>query len=258
MVKWDALNLWDYVPDEMLEPTLCDSDQVEFDQIYAGIVQARERVASHAHARSGELLAWNENGSRPPLFWCFNNWVEPVLLAHQLSPEQPLYAMHSFHSFTERWLFKGRFTEALANRYLDSVAQVAGSGPVMFGGNCQGAPVAESMAVQLSERSDVTPLLITLDYIAKRAYRGPRIMLFGEHSEFNPFRMGPEPLSYWQGRQGHFAWAILNAAHGGYFREPTVGTVAHVITGMSDHLVRTGTGPRGEIHLPTVAERVNV
>ncbi|MEP4957715.1 MAG: hypothetical protein ABJU19_00185 [Roseobacter sp.] len=189
----------------------------------------KNRASKHAPSAVGDFLAWNTSGKKPPLFWCFNSWAEPFLLAHHLDENQPLYAMSSFNGATEKWRFKTKYMEPLARRYIESVRKVKGSSKLLIGGNCQGAPIAESMAIQMSEGAASPPYLLSIDYIGKRAYRGKRFMLFGRESIFNPFLSERDPIKFWNERNSQCSWDFLAGQHGSYFLEPNVQTLAKFI-----------------------------
>nr|WP_321526730.1 hypothetical protein [uncultured Cohaesibacter sp.] len=253
MRKVDVFTLWDYIREEISLAPLSNEEQAKLDLICTNIMWQRERVAKFAHTQCGDLLVWNPDGALPPLCWCFNDWSEAMLFSRKLSPQQPFYACHSMHAITVEWLAKMHFNDPLAKRYLDSMEGIIADKPVLFGGNCQGAPIAESMAQQQANRSGPMPFLITLDYIGRRSGVWPRLMLFGKQSRFNPFDNGHDPLPYWQERGKHFAWATLSVGHGQYFKEPNIDVMAGVITQMSGRMSRSEPLPQGPFELPALA-----
>lgn len=222
MTTLNAYSRWGYIPNQLLPLTPAAEDQSEFEAIYTSLMTEKGRVAKHAPAAAGDLLAWNTDGCNPPLFWCFNNWAEPFLLARHLNENQPLYAMTSFHGATDRWGLKTKYMEPLAKRYIDSIKTVSRSSNLLIGGNCQGAPIAESIAIQMSNSAISSPYLLSIDYIAKRAYCGKRLMLFGRESGFNPFLSEQDPVAFWTERQAQFSWDFLVGKHGSYFSSPNV------------------------------------
>lgn len=236
MSGFNPYNRWNFLPAKLRETGLTQLEEIEFKGTFGRIITGRERVIHRAPTHVGDLLAWNINGDLPPLFWCFNNWAEPFLLAAKLPENQPLFALHSFHGYTENWGEKGRLNEALAHRYLDSVKKVADGNRLIFGGNCQGGPIAESLAIQYERYFEEQPFLVTLDYIGKRPYQGDRVLIFGEKSNFNPFQIGHDPIPYWKEKHAKFSWYILTGAHGSYFREPQITTLAQKIGTISESL----------------------
>ena len=218
----DAFQRWDYIPETMFEVALSEDEKVEFDGILNCIRNNRDRSPLNNALSFCELLVFNRYGKQKPIFWCFNNWAEPYLIYHQLPKDRPLIAANSFNGSEQRWLKKARYTEPIAQRYLSSVKSLFKLRDFIIIGNCQGAPIAESMAIQLAENYDIYSQLITLDYIPKRQYQGPILMLFGKKSPYNPFLYDTDPLCYWRERLTSFRWAFLEATHGTYFREPTI------------------------------------
>ena len=45
------------------------------DEIFADIEASTKNVPADMAERRGPFLLFNGNGSKAPLFWCFNNWV---------------------------------------------------------------------------------------------------------------------------------------------------------------------------------------
>ncbi|MEP4039080.1 hypothetical protein [Pseudophaeobacter sp.] len=225
----NAYSKWSYIPNELLRLSPSPEDASEFDEIYAAILAQKNRASKHAPSVVGDFLAWNTSGTNPPLFWCFNSWAEPFLLARHLDNNQPLYAMSSFSGATDNWRLKTKYMEPLARRYIESVKKVKGISPLLMGGNCQGAPIAESMAIQILENSVNSPYLLSIDYIGKRPYRGKRLMLFGRKSGFNPFLSERNPIDFWEERHAQFSWDFLEGKHGSYFLEPNVEILAEFI-----------------------------
>jgi len=234
----NAYRLWDHIPETLFDQVLGDEESTVFEGFLGLIATGRNRVARRTGTSANDLLVFNQDGSRPPLCWCFNNWAEPVLLAHQLDRDQPLYAMHSLHAVTENWQLKARYNEPIASRYLDALDAHTDRRDLVFGGNCQGAPVAESMAIQYAQRTGRHPLLVTLDYIPRRWYRGSMFTIFGKDSYFNPFLCAGDPLAFFAERHSRFSMGILDAAHGHYFREPGIGMLKGVIDWIVDYFVR--------------------
>ncbi len=218
-----AFDLWNYVPRRMRPTEIRPDDQAEFDGIMAHLARDRQRAALKAGCISRSFLAFNTGGTRRPLIWCFNNWAEPHLLVAQLSRDIPLYAFVSLHHYTPRWGLKTRFNDPLARILLEDIQALVLGPDLVLGGNCQGAPIMESVALQLDQHNGPLPDLITLDYTPRRAYRGPYTLLFGQNSRFNPLRDHPDPLSDWrlQGMQPRLRM-IENATHGTYFRSPNI------------------------------------
>lgn len=229
MNRPNAYSRWSYIPNKLVAEHLSLEAASEFEDIFAAILAEKERAAKHAPSAVGDFLAWNHLGKNPPLFWCFNSWAEPFLLARHLDQNQPLYAMGSFNGATDKWLLKTKFNEALAKRYIEGVRKVEGTSNLLIGGNCQGAPIAESMAIQMSEATGASPYLLSIDYIGKRAYRGKRLMLFGRESGFNPFLSKRDPVEFWNKRHSQFSWDFLEGTHGTYFLEPNVQILAEFI-----------------------------
>jgi len=230
----DPFQRWNYIPETMFDVHLPKEEKAEFKSLLKSLRKTCRKSVAIKPKRYDDLLLFNKSGSKPPIFWCFNNWAEPHLLAHQLSNDQPLIAAHSLHMHEDRWLRKARYTEPLANHYLESALRIVGEQEFTIGGNCQAGPIAESFAIQLAQNSGRYSKLVTLDYIPRRSYQGPTLMLFGSNSLYNPFlREDLDPASYLKQRLRSFKWEFLDASHGSYFREPTVTKLKNHILGFS-------------------------
>lgn len=171
----------------------------------------------------GLFACFNSNGSKPPIFWCFNNWAEPVFLANRLEPEQPLFAMRSFHGLITGKQNKRANTLDLAKLYVDQLLPLIKNHPILIGGNCQAAPIAEAMAHNVLAREGKKALLMTLEYNPFYSYSGSILMMFGANSEkYNPFLKLKDPVTNWKLLHQSPAWGIVNGTHGKFFMEPGV------------------------------------
>lgn len=227
----NAYDRWGYIPKVVRHFVLTENEQIEFDAGIERLLFERNKVAKFAEYASGELLGFNCSAVTPLIFWCFNNWSEPLLLNRQLPEHQPLCAAVSSHALTEKWRLKRRFHEHLVSRYLQILEEREVLHPKMIiGGNCQGAPVAESLAIRIKATKGFEPLLITLDYVPRKLYDGPMFMMFGRFSAFNPFNSDIDPIPLWHQRDGDWGIGILNETHGKYFREPTLFELRDYIT----------------------------
>ncbi len=246
--RLDAYSRWNYIPEEYKYFDLSAGEQQLFLRAISYIVENRRRIEGVGEAFvQGDFLVLNEGGSNSPLYWCFNNWAEPLLLARVLGNNQPIAAMHSLHGAAENWHTKTRLNEHLASRYLENITNVTGKNSFFIGGNCQGAPIAESIAIQAQERLNIKSSLITLDYVPRRQHQGPMLMLFGRESRYNPFLTNIDPISIWQSKHNNFAWGIIDGNHGEYFKEPAINQLRWFIEKMVNNFVPTCSMPSEEI-----------
>ena len=187
--------------------------------IYEGI----KRMPSENVEQRDLFACFNTKGNKPPIYWCFNNWVEAIFLARQLGSDQPLIAMHSFYGFLKGASTKKVHTLSVGETYGQLLLELHRGGPVFIGGNCQAAPISEVIAHFLLAKSGIAPVLITLEHQPFYSYPGNVVMLFGGQSDkFNPILCGPDPIPKWRRLYGAASWGIINGNHGQYFEEPSV------------------------------------
>ncbi len=226
---------------------------VGFTEIRRKMIKNIDRIPSQIARRKGVFAHFNFEGSYPPLFWCFNNWAEAVFLAYWLGPERPLYAMQSFYGLEDDRSVKEMYKNYVAEHYANLVLDVHPKGHIFIGGNCQSAPIAESMAHYLMDRTATPPILISLDHLPFYCYPGCLVMLFGLRSEYNPFLKEGSPISGWFKKHKSPSWGFIDAEHGQYFREPGIHELVGYIKTVMDMWVGEGIEPREEIRLDKVS-----
>jgi len=221
---------------------------LELDSLLSRMKESINIIPGNVAVRKGPFAVFNENGQKPPLFWCFNNWVEPVLLANRLGVDQPLVSMRSFHGFIKGKGDKRANTVDLAINYVDFMLDLFDEIPRLIGGNCQGAPVAEAIAHNLLGRTGKKALLMTLEHRPFYSYPGSILMMFGSMSEkYNPFLRNEDPIAAWNAMHRIPAWGIVNGNHGKYFVEPAVLDLTAFIRYASNTYLEFGNISPGEM-----------
>lgn len=193
------------------------------DDLLAMVRKSMEKIPAEMGRQDGPFLRFNEAGSRPPIYWCFNNWAEPVLLARHLDADQPLVAFRSLYGILQGKQAKGASLIPLANAYLDAILNSTPDVPRIIGGNCQSAPIAEAMAHALIARCGERPLFISMEHEPHYSYPGRLVLLFGSKSvTYNPFLKGEDPLPRWTALHPNFSCGIIDGEHGRFFLDPGV------------------------------------
>lgn len=229
-----AYQLWNHVPMRQIYFQLSDAEQKRYNESLQEISEQRRRVEHYAETIEGDFLVFNKKGNKPPIYWCFNIWAEPLLLIEKLDKEQPLYAMHSLNIVTKSWSEKTRFQEHLALKYFEQIKYCANKKIPIFGGNCQAAPIAESIAILFEQKYTVQPFVVFLEYLPRRKHTSNLLMLFGKESLFNPFyNSDVAPFSLWEERLQKYLWGFIKANHGEYFRGTGVEQLAWYIQNIS-------------------------
>lgn len=157
------------------------------------------------------LLGLNRQGSSPPIFCVFNSEHEFINLARVLGPEQPVYALRSFHLVGK---YDEDLVQALALRYVEDIQQAHPDGPLFLLGHCQGGKIAIPMAQHLLRRGRHLPLLVLVEWTTELAsYPGDVLLLYGRESVFNPKFASLNPESAWRRMFGDFSCSEVDGAH---------------------------------------------
>ena len=163
----------------------------------------------------------NTTGTKPPLFWIFQDGDEFSALAGQLGTTQPLYGLRSAHrilNYTEDLL------QRLALAYVHEIEETCPEGSLFLGGNCQGGLIALAVAQHLLRRGRHLPLLVLMEWIFPiQPYPGPVLLLYGRDSaQGNPYRRHSHPHLAWGRAYADSRRAEIPGAHGTFFHEPNV------------------------------------
>jgi hypothetical protein len=193
----------------------------------------------------GSLRVLNVNGTKPPLFWCFNGAIEFPALADALGPDQPVVGMRSLNQVLDPAAITTTHTRQLGEYYGRKLFERFGAAACIIGANCQAAPISYAMALGLKSRQTEILYLVTLDAELHRAYQGQIRMLFGQNSrDRNPF-YGKEidldavPALNWRYAISVVNCEIISGGHGEYFLPGNVSNLARAISAPS---VKTKTG----------------
>lgn len=178
------------------------------------------------------FVHFNEDGQNPPLFWCFNSWVEAIALARVLGADQPVVAMHSLEKVIDAFEGKETYFHSIIDIYRDGILERIGDKGFVLGGNCQGAGVMEIVAQDIMVRTLSAQPLVVLEYTPRFAFPGHIDIVFGAQSElYNPFLQGKDPLPIWNLQFASHAHHEIPGAHGQFFRAPGIDSLAKVIIG---------------------------
>lgn len=198
-------------------------DKIDINAVRNKLEETKKSLPPDIHPGNGVFVPLNLQGTQQPIFWCFNNWIEPLSLAHHLGPDQPLFGTRSFHGLLKGKSAKKANVVDLAEIYVDEILEYHHSGPIILGGNCQAAPIVEAVAHQLLIRGMAAPTLIIVEHQLRYHYPGYVLHLFGAESEqFNPFLQGNDPREDWQHQFAASAWGLIRTGHGQYFRNPAI------------------------------------
>jgi len=168
-------------------------------------------------ARSSLVTVLNENGTEPPLIWCFNSpQHEMSALGRSLGADRPLYGMYSG---SMQLPFTDEISDGVADEYERELLALFPAGPLILGGNCRGADVALRLALRFLASSRPVSHLCLMEYFHSSLYdyAGRLLLLYGCESDeraylaFNWGQAGWErrfrrvPDVHWiPGAHGHF------------------------------------------------------
>jgi hypothetical protein len=177
------------------------------------------------------IFTVNASGRRRGLFWCFQGYRELRRLAAQLGPDQPVHGMRSGHLILKH---TNPNIDTLAAHYAAEMDVLQPAGDFVIGGNCQGAGIAYAVAAALRRRERQVALLILMEETLFPPYDGPVALLLGRDSHLSPYRRpDPEiaPAELFKARfPGGFTIDIIDGAHGEFFDDLNVASLAEAIT----------------------------
>lgn len=223
----EAQDIWLPYPTEFLFNELTQSEKLAFDNILEKMGHDANEVTEICGSADNGILIVNEHGKRAPIVWIFNNWNEFIKLAKAVNAEQPVIGMRSLHNYVSDMNARIRYQDYIAQHYCNEVTKLfSGTRQLIVGGNCQAGPIAESLAILINQESNLAPLLVSLEYFPRKRYDFPRLLMFGKESVFNPFfNSSQDPLLKWNKMFKKFDYAIIEGKHGGFFEQPTLGSL---------------------------------
>jgi len=190
----------------------------------------RAQIAGWAggrHRSDALILAHNEAGQEPGLFWCLQMEFEFTQLARYVAVGRRMYGMRS-------GLFIMDYTPhdiaAIADRYAAEMEELQPRGAFVLGGNCQGGVIASAVARRLRGRGREVALLVLMEQDDFSPYDGPVALIFGRDSEFNPYRRQADPDAVF-----HAAYPagvtvdVIPGTHGRYFEDGRIEWLADVL-----------------------------
>ena len=181
-----------------------------------------EKIPEEFGERNDLIIGFNTDGEKTPIFWCFNQWSEALILQRFLGEDQPLFAARSLAGFVENQ-DKHKFRNTLSELYLSELRTIYRNGPIVLGGNCQSAPIVESMANKVLRQKLYEPVLVTLEFQPLLEYPHKLLMLFGKHSRgFNPLIKDSSIVDDWRRKFPKASWGEVDGSHNKYFLKPAV------------------------------------
>ena len=131
----------------------------------------------------------------PPVFWCMQVPEEASIFAAEAGSRISLYAMRSGVQLFD---YDTPVARAVAARYADEIDRIQPKGPIILGGNCQGATLGIDILRKLKERGREIRLFAVADAPFAVICRGEAlsvpVALFPAHgSKFNPGRWFRHP-----------------------------------------------------------------
>ncbi len=185
----------------------------------------------------GSIRILNANGTKPPIFWCFNSAGEFPALAEALGTDQPIVGLRSLNQILEPTAISPSHARELGEYYAEKLFNEFGTAPCIVGGNCQAASISYALALSMQSRDTNVLDLITLDAVLRRPYPGKMLMLFGRNSRLqNPFfekeiDMNAAPALDWRHAISSVKIAIVDGGHGEYFFPENVSSLAREVSG---------------------------
>jgi acyl-CoA synthetase (AMP-forming)/AMP-acid ligase II/thioesterase domain-containing protein/acyl carrier protein len=185
------------------------------------------------------LVGYNLDGDQPPIFWVFNAPQEPTGLSRALGPRYPLHALRSGVDLCD---YSEDEIQTFALRYVSDIGRLRPEGPVVVGGNCQGAIIALAIAQHLLRRKRHVPLLVLMDWAFElQPYQGRVLLIAGEANlNQNPRRAFARPDLAWSRAFAHHDFAEITGGYAEGFDPPHVDGLARVL---AEHMLSALAAP---------------
>ncbi|MDH3316091.1 MAG: phosphopantetheine-binding protein [Gammaproteobacteria bacterium] len=195
------------------------SDQLDFVRTWEGRRPTPESL----------VVTRNGSGRRQGLFWCLQANHELSQLAKHLGTDQPVHGMRSGHLIMT---YSDENVGAIAQRYAAEIIALQPHGSFLLGGNCQGGPIAQGIALRLRELGRTVSLLILMEQFQFPPYDGPVALIFGRDSIFNPYKPGADPEAEFSvAYPAGFTVDIISGTHGEFFKSPNIETLVSALNG---------------------------
>jgi acyl-CoA synthetase (AMP-forming)/AMP-acid ligase II len=218
-------------------------------------ILARQRmqlIGWHRRRSPDALIAGrHETGALAPIFWCCQGPEELAALADALGPDQPLFGMRSGFNVMQYSLHN---LDSLADRYAAEIEKERPGGPLLVGGNCQGAQIARSVAQALRRRGRAVPMVMLMEESLFRTYDRPVALLFGDRSRLNPYVAGFDFAKVFsRSYPGGYCIDIIPGAHGEYFQPENVAGLARQLAILAEAATQSGGPQRAPGSAQTIA-----
>jgi acyl carrier protein len=193
------------------------------------LLAALETWQGERPTKSRMVLAFNRQGTKPPLFWVFNTSLETRSLAKALGDDQPLYAFRSGWLVTD---YREDHIQALALRYLSEIIDLYPEGPFFIGGNCQGGVIALAIAQHALRRKRHVPFLVLMDWtFTLQPYQGHVLLVSGrDNFDYNPVRRFESPELAWRRAFSSFEFVEIPGGYAQGFDEGPIEVLTDLLT----------------------------
>lgn len=175
------------------------------------------------------IIGKNTSGTKPPLFWCFQDYPAFNKLANYLGKDQPVYAMRSGHLIFN--MSDAKMISYLAKVYCSDILSIAKeNAPLFIGGNCQGARVAWEINKILQQKNIQITKLFIMELNMKERYNQPLQLIYGSKSKtHNPLLYEENAIEEWNKYYSNYSYELLEGEHGTYFKPETIHQLGNVI-----------------------------
>jgi acyl-CoA synthetase (AMP-forming)/AMP-acid ligase II len=195
----------------------------------------------------GLLRGMNVSGSKPPLFWVFNDREEFVEISKTLGTDQPVYGMRSFSEICAISNLEERKISEVTNLYVKEILTLTRGGVSHYfiGGNCQAGPLAFWMVKDLGQMGCRPRALFLMEW----SYDwGPceldTSFFYGLESHTRPYYESESPVNYgglpWRESFPNHRATAINGGHGQFFIEPNVKSLADALNSEMDYYLKDG------------------
>lgn len=184
------------------------------------------------HERPGAdslLVTVHRQSGKKLLIWCAQLFWELEILGRHLGPVCSFHGMLSGQKIMDS---NEENLDLISRLYGEEILFRSPEGPLVLGGNCQGAAIARRIGAFLKARGRKVSRLILMETARFPPCQIPVTFLFGESSFLNPHRRFSDPENLIRSTcTADWRIRMIPGEHGHFFEDPNIAALAATIEG---------------------------